>query len=135
MPTKWISHVKDYAKEHNLTYGQALKEAKASYVPEPKLPRHLKKGGVHATVEDKKKLEDCYKDVEEKQGSATSPYNKYAVCKATLSKKEKEAPPPTKVDEGVKKKIPRGRPKGSKNRKLSLEELPLSVRECMVKAC
>lgn len=33
----WIAHVKKYAKEHGITYGEALKKARASY-----------KGGVYA---------------------------------------------------------------------------------------
>ena len=31
MPNPWIQHVKDYAKKHKMTYGGALKAAKASY--------------------------------------------------------------------------------------------------------
>ena len=27
----WISHVKKYARDHNLTYGESLKKARASY--------------------------------------------------------------------------------------------------------
>lgn len=27
----WIKHVKKYAKEHNITYGEAMKKARASY--------------------------------------------------------------------------------------------------------
>lgn len=28
---RWIAHVKEYAKKHNISYTQALKEAKATY--------------------------------------------------------------------------------------------------------
>jgi hypothetical protein len=31
MPSAWIQHVKDYARENSITYGQALKEASPSY--------------------------------------------------------------------------------------------------------
>ncbi len=31
MPNPWIEHVKNYAKDHNLSYKDALKEAKSSY--------------------------------------------------------------------------------------------------------
>lgn len=27
----WIAHVKDYAKKHNISYREALKQAKATY--------------------------------------------------------------------------------------------------------
>ena len=29
----WISHVKHYAKQHNVSYKEALKKAKSSYRP------------------------------------------------------------------------------------------------------
>lgn len=29
--SKWIQHVKAYAKSHNIKFGEALKAAKASY--------------------------------------------------------------------------------------------------------
>ena len=29
----WISHVKHYAKQHNISYKEALKKAKSSYRP------------------------------------------------------------------------------------------------------
>lgn len=33
MTNPWIEHVKQYAKEHNITYKQSLKEARADYKP------------------------------------------------------------------------------------------------------
>jgi len=33
MPNAWITHVKAYAAEHNVPYGVAMKQAKASYTP------------------------------------------------------------------------------------------------------
>ena len=31
MPSAWITHVKQYAKEHNITYREALKKAGSTY--------------------------------------------------------------------------------------------------------
>jgi len=31
MPSAWITHVKQYAKEHNITYRDALKKAGSTY--------------------------------------------------------------------------------------------------------
>ena len=31
MPSAWITHVKQYAKDHNLTYRDALKKAGSTY--------------------------------------------------------------------------------------------------------
>jgi hypothetical protein len=31
MPSAWISHVKKYAKEHGIEYGEALKKASATF--------------------------------------------------------------------------------------------------------
>jgi hypothetical protein len=31
MPSSWITHVKTYAKEHNITYREALKKAGSTY--------------------------------------------------------------------------------------------------------
>lgn len=31
MPNDWISHVKKYQEEHNVSYKQAMKDAKDSY--------------------------------------------------------------------------------------------------------
>lgn len=33
MPNKWIQHVKDYAKQHGLSYKDAMSQAKSSYKP------------------------------------------------------------------------------------------------------
>ena len=38
MPNQWIEHVKKYQAEHNLTYREAMKQAKASYKPLPAAP-------------------------------------------------------------------------------------------------
>ena len=38
MTNPWITHVKAYAKKHNLKYGDALSKAKASYKPKKTLP-------------------------------------------------------------------------------------------------
>jgi hypothetical protein len=31
MPSSWISHVKQYAKDHNMSYKEALKKASSTY--------------------------------------------------------------------------------------------------------
>jgi hypothetical protein len=31
MPSAWITHVKQYAKDHNITYREALKKAGSTY--------------------------------------------------------------------------------------------------------
>jgi hypothetical protein len=31
MASAWIAHVKAYSKKHNISYSQALKQAKSSY--------------------------------------------------------------------------------------------------------
>ena len=31
MPSAWITHVKSYAKEHNISYREALKKASSTY--------------------------------------------------------------------------------------------------------
>ena len=31
MPSTWITHVKIYAKEHNISYREALKKASSTY--------------------------------------------------------------------------------------------------------
>jgi len=31
MPSAWITHVKQYAKDHNITYRDALKKAGSTY--------------------------------------------------------------------------------------------------------
>ena len=31
MPSAWITHVKSFAKEHNITYREALKKAGSTY--------------------------------------------------------------------------------------------------------
>ena len=31
MPSYWISHVKQYAKDHNMSYKEALKKASSTY--------------------------------------------------------------------------------------------------------
>lgn len=36
---RWIEHVRKYSKDHNISYGCAVSEAKASYVKAPKAPR------------------------------------------------------------------------------------------------
>jgi hypothetical protein len=36
---QWIEHCKAYAKEHGCSYKIAIKEAKASYVPMPKVKK------------------------------------------------------------------------------------------------
>lgn len=41
MTNPWIEHVKKYSREHNISYGCAISEAKASYVKKPKVPRKL----------------------------------------------------------------------------------------------
>ena len=31
MPSAWISHVKQYSKDHNMSYKEALKKASSTY--------------------------------------------------------------------------------------------------------
>ena len=33
MPNRWVTHVKQYAKDHKMSYRQALTDARASYQP------------------------------------------------------------------------------------------------------
>jgi hypothetical protein len=35
MPNAWIDHVRAYAREHNISYGCAVSEARPSYVRAP----------------------------------------------------------------------------------------------------
>lgn len=43
MPQDWISHVKRYAKEHKLKFGDALKKARSSYKKQSGGKRSAKK--------------------------------------------------------------------------------------------
>ena len=63
MPNEWIEHVKKYAKKHNISYTEALKQAKASY----KAPATRAEGAMMPTqlckVHDNKK--DCDENSDE----------------------------------------------------------------------
>eukprot|EP00729_Bicosta_minor_P006003 gene6003-30740_t len=45
MPNAWFDHVKAYAKEHNMAYRFALKEAGATYTKLPAKPKGTGKRG------------------------------------------------------------------------------------------
>ena len=45
MPNAWIDHVRAYAREHNISYGCAVSEARASYVRAPGKARAAKPPG------------------------------------------------------------------------------------------
>jgi len=48
MTNKWITHVKQYSKQHGISYPEAMIKAKATYTPSKKLKggKHLKNVGV-----------------------------------------------------------------------------------------
>lgn len=57
MANDWINHVKKYAKDHNIKYGEAMSKAKASYKKGSPSKTHkgekdftTKKGGVRKTA-------------------------------------------------------------------------------------
>jgi hypothetical protein len=61
MTNPWITHVKEYAKTHNIPYRKAMKEARPSYKPK----RKIKGGEVMTTEPDEGKMLDAEVEVSE----------------------------------------------------------------------
>ena len=56
MPNPWIEHVKTYAKEHNITYGEAISQAKETYVKKERQSGGSRNSNIVRVLEGKKKL-------------------------------------------------------------------------------
>ena len=56
MPNPWIEHVKTYAKEHNITYGEAISQAKETYVKKERHSGGSRNSNIVRVLEGKKKL-------------------------------------------------------------------------------
>ncbi len=48
---EWISHVKRYAKQHNMSYKEAMSKARPSYKPKPKSKKQRGGGLVEGIVD------------------------------------------------------------------------------------